>query len=313
MVKICYICGQDFATSELRKAHYGAAHPGYRIGWRKVEGQRGFGNLWITEPSGSERAVTAQDMTRAKRAANARHGAPARGVGRPRKIEEFAGPSAEGPADQPIDPVSAGTPPGPSAKGPFRISQPPVRPTIAATQANVADAVRDALPLDMLASLIRDFSVSLSEADGAGEAGHLSASQSMMIARLLYDQTVQTVVSRFGGNVGRFKSVLAILVIVTAKGSVHARAIGERLAERRAGPKPVAPPKPIEAPDYAASYREPIADEDPEPAAPAVALPHTYDAPAVLAAEPDPFTRPIDSTALAEQQRKARKALGVAQ
>jgi hypothetical protein len=126
-------------------------------------------------------------------------------------------------------------------------------------QGNVRDAIRDSLDVTMLADIIRDFSVNLSEADGAGEAGKFSASQSMMIAKLMYDSTIDVIVDRFGGNVGRFKMGLAVLVILLTKGTVHARAIGTKVNAQGfavRGKLPVPPPP--EPTDYADAYRTPV-------------------------------------------------------
>jgi hypothetical protein len=96
----------------------------------------------------------------------------------------------------------------------------------------VRDSIRDAMPLELLADIIRSLSVAISEADGAGEAGYLSPIQSTQIATLLYDSTVDLVVDRFAGDVGRFKAGMAVLLIVVSKGRVHAVAIRARIADR---------------------------------------------------------------------------------
>jgi hypothetical protein len=264
-MNLCYICGQPFPGRDARAAHIADVHPGFRVAWVKGEGDgtragRGFGALTITDPAGVARVVTGPEMQKLKRAAIAREsGKPARGPGRPRRIEDLGPPadgSTDGQAGPKVDPPASG--PGP------RVSQPPVHPTIGAVQGSVRDAVRDAFDVTVLADIIRDFSVTLSEADGAGEPGHLSKAQAMMLSKLMYDSTVDAIVDRFGGNVGRFKMALAALVILLSKGSVHARAIAEKVNARgftargAAVPPPAGPPA---VPDYAANYVEPLTGE----------------------------------------------------
>ena len=265
-MSICWICGLALADPVTRRAHYAAEHPGYRVTWRNRD-------PLIIAPDGVERVVGRTEGARMKRHAEAKaRGATPGATGRPRvKVESF-GPPAE-PGHSPS--VDTGTGPAVlpgSTSGPTRVSQAPVHPTVAAVQGSVKDAVRDAFDVTMLAGLVRDFSVSLSDADGAGEAGHLSATQSMMVARLMYDSTVDFVVDRFGGNVGRFKMALAVMVVVLAKGTVHAKAIGVKVNERgfasmRA--KVVSPPPPPLdplMPDYAANYQTPADEPGPNDA-----------------------------------------------
>ena len=261
-MSICWICGLALADPDTRRAHYAADHPGYRVTWRNRD-------PLIIAPDGAERVVGRTEGARMKRHAEARaRGATPGQTGRPRvKVESFGPPAEPGPGLEP----DASSGPG-SAGGPTRVSQAPVHPTVAAVQGSVKDAVRDAFDVTMLAGLVRDFSVTLSDADGAGEAGHLSATQSMMVARLMYDSTVDFVVDRFGGNVGRFKMALAVMVVVLSKGSVHARAIALRVNERgfsamraRVVTPPPPPLDPL-TPDYAANYQTPIETADPNDA-----------------------------------------------
>ena len=264
-MSICWICGLALADPVTRRAHYAAEHPGYRVTWRNRD-------PLIIAPDGVERVVGRTEGARMRRHAEAiARGAKPGATGRPRvKVESFGPPAEPGPSlAGDASPGSAA--PG-SASGPTRVNQAPVHPTVAAVQGSVKDAVRDAFDITMLAGLIRDFSVTLSDADGAGEAGHLSATQSMMVARLMYDSTVDFVVDRFGGNVGRFKMALAVMVVVLSKGSVHARAIALRVNERgfasmRA--KVVSPPPPPLdplMPDYAANYQTPADEPGPNDA-----------------------------------------------
>jgi hypothetical protein len=102
----------------------------------------------------------------------------------------------------------------------------------------MADAIRESLPLPLVADFVRFCSQAISAADGAGDAGWLSPIQATQIAALIYDSTVDLVVTRFNGNVTRFKAVLAIVIIAMSKGPVHAAAIRARIAER-ARPAPL--------------------------------------------------------------------------
>jgi hypothetical protein len=157
----------------------------------------------------------------------------------PRRIEDVTGapvpaeaaPAADG-AEEAPDPAPRPAPSRPVINAPSITISPESRAL------SVSEAVRDALPLPLLADLIRTLSVAVSEADGAGEAGYLSTIQSTQVAVLLYDSTVDLVVTRFKGDVSRFKAGLAVVVILASKGSVHGRAIRDkarnRMAERAA-------------------------------------------------------------------------------
>lgn len=147
-----------------------------------------------------------------------------------RRIEDVQtapDPAAPGPSDAPAPEVDPQPARGPS------LDQPTIRVTPEQRQASVADVVRDALPISTLADLVHAVSVAVSEADGAGEAGHLSKIQSVQVASLLHEPTVQFVIDRFGGDVNRFKAGLAVLLILIGKGGVHYRAVRARLGERR--------------------------------------------------------------------------------
>lgn len=174
-----------------------------------------------------------------------------RGRGR-RRIEDMTGEHQVSTGDGPAGPIPSDDGPEPSEDAPrsaFRPSRPVVSsPTIHITPElraqSVSDAIRDALPLTVMADLIHTISVAVSEADGAGEPGHLSPIQCVQVATLLYDATIDLVVSRFGGNVTRFKASMAVLIILVAKGRVHGAAIRDRLRERAAAARqvPYVPP-----------------------------------------------------------------------
>jgi hypothetical protein len=137
----------------------------------------------------------------------------------------------------------------------------------------VREAIRDALPMSTLADLLHAVSVAVSEADGAGEAGYLSPIQCTQVAFLLYDSTIDLVVSRFDGNVGRFKAAMAVTLILVSKGTIHARAIGAKVSARRLS---VSRP-PLPAPEAAGPAGEDVPPDFPGlPVAPAPENADTY-------------------------------------
>lgn len=155
-----------------------------------------------------------------------------------RRIEEVSGPPGSAPIASEHGPDTPPVTPEPSAPTPERPSRPRLEQRAFVIspeqrQQSVGDAIRDAMPLDVFATIIRDLSIAISQADGAGEAGYLSPIQSTQIAVLLYDATVDLVVTRFRGDVTMFKATLAILLILIAKGRVHAAAISTRMREGR--------------------------------------------------------------------------------
>ncbi len=134
---------------------------------------------------------------------------------------------------------------------------PTVRITPEARTESTREAVAQALTPEVLADLLVSMSRALSEIDGAGEAGVLSKVQAAQVAVLLHDATIDLVIDRFRGDVTRFKATMGILVIVLAKGAVHARAIRDRLAERSARSQAA------EALDAAEGLGEPTPMRDP--------------------------------------------------
>lgn len=177
-----------------------------------------------------------------------------------RRIED-AGGGDPGPVP-PDGHTAAGPSPDEPTGGRLRpsrpqLTQPILRMTPELRTESVRDAIRDALPLATLADLLHALSVAVSEADGAGPAGYLSPIQCTQVAVLLYDSTVDLVADRFDGNVGRFKAMMAVVVILASKGTVHARAIRVKLDERRAARySPPAQPAP-EAVDPGANGHAP--------------------------------------------------------
>jgi len=150
---------------------------------------------------------------------------------RPRRIEDAPGADAGPSPDASTDPEPAQSRP---ARGRPSLAQPTIRISPEQRAESISDVVRDSLDEATLAGLVHGLSVALSEADGAGEAGHLSKIQCAQVAHLLYDPTIEFVVNRFGGDVNRFKAGMAVLLILIGKGAVHGRAIRDRVAERRA-------------------------------------------------------------------------------
>lgn len=149
-----------------------------------------------------------------------------------------ASPDPGTPSPEPDpSPVSGDGPAGPAPSpraSRATVAAPSIRISPEQRSASVADAVRDALPIATVADLLIGLSRAISDLDGAGEAGVLSPIQATQVASLLYDSTVDLVISRFGGDVTRFKAGLAITIILISKGKIHAQAVGARIAERRA-------------------------------------------------------------------------------
>ena len=147
---------------------------------------------------------------------------PRRGV----RIESMAGPSDPSPEGPALPPIGDRT--GPT------VAPSIVRITPEARAESTREAVAQALTTEVLADLMVSLSRALSELDGAGEAGVLSRVQAAQVAVLLHDATVDFVIERFRGDVTRFKAAMAILVMLLAKGTIHARAIRDRVRERSA-------------------------------------------------------------------------------
>lgn len=96
------------------------------------------------------------------------------------------------------------------------------------------ERLRVELDQPLLAEIIRNLSVVLSDWDGAGEAGQFSRIEAGQLAMLLHEPTLDLVDRYFGGNVNRFRLGIAAVIILLGKGRVHAKAIRARAAERRA-------------------------------------------------------------------------------
>jgi hypothetical protein len=195
-----------------------ADHAGYRIEWVGRDPV-------VVDPEGSKRPIGKAEQARMRRArirAEAIVTAPK--VGRVRRTIE----SITGEAPEPI-PTAEPTPGGRPS-----VVQPSIRVTPEYRRESMRETVAEAFTLDMLATILRDLSIGISEADGAGEEGYLSRIQAVQLANLLYDVTVDVIVRRFEGNVGRFKMALAAILILVTKGRVHARAIAGKVERRNA-------------------------------------------------------------------------------
>lgn len=196
----CPICERGMPLGS-RSAHLSAEHPGYRLerrGWK----------LAVIDPDGSERVLASREVG----ALNARARTPAR--------------PESAPASPPPAPADEG--PGPTIdqdRRPFAW-QAPATPPIVSRQ-----AIADALSEQVLADMLRKLSATLSDWDGAGEAGTLSMIESMQLASLFYDSTLGIIERYFRGNVDRFKLTLGLAILLLGKGRIHLRAIARRRAE----------------------------------------------------------------------------------
>ena len=152
------------------------------------------------------------------------------------------GVSADPPADADDEPRVSGGDPLPFVEQ----AAPPTGPT----RETIAAALTDSDLADLLVMLSR----ALAEADGAGEAGVLLRSEAALVSKLIHESTVSLIVRRFEGNVERAKLALAVVVLLFARGRVHAQAIYRRaMAERQArafdatlAAQAAAAPEPIE-------------------------------------------------------------------
>jgi len=232
----CSLCGETVETIGALSQHRASVHP-----------MRG-----VSDPPQSPRAITSRGSAGAAPAYVSRE--TPRG---PRRIEDVTGaPRPDAALPPAAEDSGGGAPASPEPTGgrlrPSRpqLAQPVIRLSSEMRTEGVRDAIRDALPMATLADLLHAVSVAVSEADGAGEAGYLSPIQCTQVAFLLYDSTIDLVVSRFDGNVGRFKAAMAVTLILVSKGSIHARAIGVKLdARRRAAPARVPLPAPETEPE----------------------------------------------------------------
>ena len=234
---MCYVCGSTYPTVELRTAHAAEAHPGYRTGWRGRD-------PLVTAPDGTETIVDRATQARWRRAAAREASTGPRvavePVKRGRRLSSIAAGSATGPAE-PAEPLDD----EPETTARPRVVQPSIRLSPELRASSARDAVAESLTVETLATIVVDLSRVVSSIDGAGEAGHLSRIQGTQIAALLHESTVDFVIARFRGDVGRFKMAIAAIIILASKGPVHAAAIRARLSERRSV-RPVALPEPDE-------------------------------------------------------------------
>lgn len=306
--RLCLICGQVFDSDQVRRDHIEREHPGQRVEWRE---KRPF----VVGPDGTATRIGPSALKRMRRSARAVTGGTAATRGRAVVRRSAPAPAA---APEPVVMVQTPTPDDPDAPAYFTQATPlhvitggamlggePAGVSDAASAGTPAgspspaaiasrESIRLALDQPTLAAMIRQLSVVLSEWDGAGERGHLSAIEAGQLAMLLHEPAISAVQRWFGGDVDRFRLALALGILLLGKGRIHLSAINRRIAERRAeqAGEPE-PPEPIEAARMAAAI-----PADPVPATPA---------PAVPAMPLDP----IEALA-ARQEAERRRAAGTA-
>lgn len=233
---LCPICLVEFPTPKDRGAHLTAEH-GATIAW---SGR----TATVTDRDGKVTTLDMRDFRTLRERArssgaggstppptgSAGQGEPPSGTDAPPAAGDASGSTGS------TEPPAA--PPGPRVGR--QVMRPPSDPIARGVSRG---SVEEAFTVAMLADMIRQGSRVLSDWDGAGERGTFSAIESTQLATLLYDQTVDVIVRRFGGNVGRFKAGIAVIIIVAGKGRVHAAAYAERQRRIAAGLPPVEPAK----------------------------------------------------------------------
>ena len=281
--RLCLLCGQVFSSDAERKAHIESAHPGQRVEWRD---KRPF----VVTGDGTATRIGPSALKRMRRDARAVTGGQA--ATRGRAVVRRA-PAARKAAPEPVAvPVMVETPlpDDPDAPPyfeqvqPFHVltggaTMPPAGEPIASglpgddmshTPSPAAIASREAIRLALteptLASMIRQLSVVISEWDGAGERGHLSAIESAQLAMLLHEPAITAVQRYFGGDVDRFRLALALGILLLGKGRIHLNAVRARVAERQV--------RAIEEPaiDAAQAAITPNTETEAEPTDPIAAL-----------------------------------------
>lgn len=271
--RLCLICGLVADSDESRREHIEREHPGARVAWRNKR-------PWVIRADGREERIGASALKRMRRAAATAGGSATR---TPRPVAPAPAPMVERPLPdaepgtppyfvQAIPPhfAASGAPVGPSVISEGDTSGPPVAPSFGVPADGPTGApepvapgpsresVRLALTADMIADLVRNLSITLSEWDGAGEAGHLSRIEAGQIGILLHEPAIDAVLRYFGGNVNRFRLAMVVGIIALGKGRVHYLAIRRKRAAQLAAAETVATAEAV-----AASAPEPVADGDP--------------------------------------------------
>jgi hypothetical protein len=243
----CHFCWTEFPLSEI-EAHQATAHPGMTKRWG-TDAAKGR-TLTLIAADGAETLLDSAKVSAGYRTIRAKRKGAAGRLG-PAVVSDADGAGA-------VDPV----PPAIRDNRPLhRISQ-MAPPRDAVTRG----AVEAAFSREFLAGMIVRGSAVLSEWDGAGLAGTFSAAEGAELAALLYDPTVSVIISRFGGNVDRFKLFLAGLIIAAGRGRVHAAAIARRSRERADAARAEAA---TETPERIAMHAAmPAAETAPEPGSP---------------------------------------------
>lgn len=196
---VCPICSAVMPAGQ-RPAHIAAEHPGHRVardGW----------SLVVTDPEGSERRFGPRELAELRAAAVAKS--------KPRPAPEPE-PEPEPEAEPTID----------EGRRPFAWQTPTTPPLITRT------IISEALTERALATMIQQLSATLSDWDGAGAAGTLSAIESVQLASLFYDSTLGIIERYFRGSVDRFKLTIGLAILMLGKGRIHLAAIA---AKRRGG------------------------------------------------------------------------------
>lgn len=283
--RLCLICGQVFGSDAERRDHIEREHPGQRVEWRDKR-------PYVVTEGGTATRIGSAALRRMR--GNARKVTGGTAAAKGRAVLHRAAPrQAPTPAPEPTVMVETPLPDDPDAPAYFTQAQPfhllqggatlpppdaPAdgpTPTVPDPSALASrEAIRLVLDQGTLAGMIRNLSVVISEWDGAGERGHLSAIEAGQLAMLLHDPAISIVQRYFGGNVDRFKLALALGILLLGKGRIHLTAVSDRLRERRAASSGELAP---EAASYAATQPDqpvavPVAPAEPEPLDPVAEL-----------------------------------------
>ena len=271
--RLCLICGTVLGSDAERREHIDHDHAGTRVEWRDkrpwvVTGDQAtpIGPSALKRMRGNARKVTGGKSAVRGRTVLRRPDAP-----RPEPVPEPTAVMVETPLpDDPDAPpyfaqvqlphfAIGGAPVGPT---PTDGSAPSPEPIVS------RETIRLALDQPTLAAMIRNLSIVISDWDGAGVQGNLSAIEAGQLAMLLHEPAITAVQRYFGGNVDRFRLALAAGILLLGKGRVHIRAIAARRrgAEANAGAEDMAAAYAATVP--AAAVEVPIAEPaDPDPLA----------------------------------------------
>ena len=225
--RLCLICGMVAGSDAERRDHMDAEHAGQRVAWHdRVP--------YVVAPDGTETKIGPAALKRMRRHARTVTGGRAATRGRAvvRKPEPTPAPVM---VERPL-PDDPDAPPYFEQVQPYHVTasetmapEGPTAPTVESMGSAVSrETIKLALDQQTLASMIRQLSVVLSEWDGAGDRGHLSAIESAQLAMLIHEPAISAVQRYFGGNVDRFKLALALGILLLGKGRVHLTAIAAK-------------------------------------------------------------------------------------